>query len=656
MFLKIEASDPWLAAAGQVRARSLSETLQLARSAAAEAGVTRLADVSGLAPFGIPVFQAVRPQARLLSVSQGKGLTPMAAMVSALLEAVEQHCAERATPRGRRSSLRALGPDVVRLWAEADRPPGGIRLDGERERDWIPATNLMSGGTTPLPADLVSLDFTRRGLPDARRSTVGLATGNSYDEACVAAVGELLEHHLQHAIASWSPRERRSAELDLDSIDDPLPRALIDRIRRRGFAIRAWAMGQAAGIAAFRCVITDAEGPGTLLPPAGGTACHPDRSTALLRALLEAVQSRVTLVAGARDDLEDAHYRDGARQMVELVLGALSFGPGPLPWSRVPHQADPDNARQCERLLQAVERQSALPVLVHHHAPPHPGLCVVHAFAPGLADPARHRSGAHRAPAPRLTPRARLRPRHPILFVGPSLPPELIPDDMDVRPPARAGDLAALIGQDPPAVGLIDGCFETAPTVWHKEMLDLIAHGIPVIGGASLGALRAAELHHFGVMGIGAIFEAYRDGIANRDDAVMVSHAPAELSYRPLTIALVDMEAALQAMDLPFDERRALQRIARRLDFRERSWARCLDLYRERTGAAASVDADRLTAAGSLKQHDALQLIGALRAGLPRPAPATRPPLTSFYRIMLERQGQARSSTPAPASMHAHPA
>jgi hypothetical protein len=249
-----------------------------------------------------------------------------------------------------------------------------------------------------------------------------------------------------------------------------------------------------------------------------------------------------------------------------------------------------------------------------------------------------------------------VRPRRPVLFVGPSLPPELIPNDMDLRPPARAGDLAALIGQDIPAVGLIDGCFETAPSVWHKEMLDLVAHGIPVIGGASLGALRAAELHRFGVMGIGAIFEAYRDGIANRDDAVMVSHAPAELGHRPLTVALVDMEAALEAVDLPFEERRTLQRIARRLDFRERSWARCLDLYRERTGKMATVDADRLAAAGSLKQDDALQLVAALRAGLPRPAASARPPLTSFYRVMLERQGQAPSSAPAPARSHARPA
>lgn len=656
MHLKIEASDPWLTAAGQVRARSLSETLVLARSAAAVAGVTRLADVSGLAPFGIPVFQAVRPHARLLSVSQGKGLTPMAAMVSALLEAVEQHCAECAVLQGRRSSLRALGTDAVQFWAESERPPTGLRLDHDRERDWIMSLNLTSGGTMPLPADLVSLDFTRPGPPDARRSTVGLATGNTRDEACVAALGELLEHHLQEAIASWSPRERRSVELDLDSVDDPLPRALIARICGRGFAVRAWAMGQQSGIAAFRCVITDAEGPGTLLPPAGGTACHPDRSVALLRALLEAVQSRVTLVAGARDDLHDDHYRDGSRQTVELILGALSFGPGSLPWTQIPHHADRDNARQCERLLRSVQRESSLPVLVHCHAPPHPGLSVVHAFAPGLADPARGHSRVQPSASAIVARPTRTGTRRPVLFVGPSLPPELIPNDIDVRPPARAGDLAALIEPPPPAVGLIDGCFETAPSVWHKEMLDLIAHGIPVIGGASLGALRAAELHRYGVMGIGAIFEAYRDGIANRDDAVMVSHAPAELGHRPLTVALADMEAALQAVNLPLEERRALQRIARRLDFRERSWARCLDLYQARTGRRASVDADQLAAAGSLKQKDALRLVAALRAGLPRPAASARPPLTSFYRLMLERQGQALPSAPAPACLHAHPA
>ncbi len=655
MFLKAEHSAPWPAIAGQGRARPLSETLQLARAAAAKAGVTRLGDVSGLAPFGIPVFQAIRPRARLLSVSQGKGLTPMAAMVSALLEAVEQDCAERTPSSKRHGRPQELGLDALRLWCEAPRGATAIRLDPERDRNWLPAADLVSGRTALVPWDLVSLDFSRPGLPDARRSTVGLATGNTRDEACVAAIGELLEHDLQAAISSCSSRERRAVELDLDSIDDPLPRSLIAHICRRGFAVRAWSMGQDAGIAAFRCVITDLEGQGRLLPPAGGTACHPNRSIALLRAVLEAVQSRVTLVAGARDDLDERDYRDGSAQTIALIMGALSFGPGPLPWSQIPHVGDNDSARQIELLLQAVAHRSSLPVLLFTHEPPHPGLCVVHAFAPALSDPGRARP-AQAAPRPVEAPIILTRTKRPVLFVGPSLPAHLIGDDIDIRPPARCGDLARLIEERPPAAGLIDGCFEIAPTVWHKEMLDLLAHGIPVVGGASLGALRAAELHMFGVAGAGAIFEAYRDGTANRDDAVMVSHAPEGLGHRPLTTALVDMEAALLAADLSTDERRALQRIARRLDFRERTWNRCLNIYQAQTGRCASFDADQFAALGSLKQRDAIHLVEMLRAGLPRPIACPPPPITAFYRLMLERRMLQRPSVPARSARHALPA
>ena len=61
--------------------------------------------------------------------------------------------------------------------------------------------------------------------------------------------------------------------------------------------------------------------------------------------------------------------------------------------------------------------------------------------------------------------------------------------------------------------------------------MHLLARGTRVIGGASLGALRAVELERFGMAGIGGIFHAYRSGAMVRDDAVMLVHAPAELGY-----------------------------------------------------------------------------------------------------------------------------
>jgi len=51
------------------------------------------------------------------------------------------------------------------------------------------------------------------------------------------------------------------------------------------------------------------------------------------------------------------------------------------------------------------------------------------------------------------------------------------------------------------------GYFEIVPTVWHKEILWAMDRGIHVYGGASIGALRAAELADFGMTGIGQIYE-----------------------------------------------------------------------------------------------------------------------------------------------------
>ncbi len=647
--------DPWLVAEGQLRSRSLAATLAAAQVAARAAGVTRLSDVSGLAPFGIPVFQATRPTARLLSVSQGKGLTPRAAKVSALLEAVELDCAERLPSPEILSPLRDQDPETRALWATERHGPLSVALDPATLRSWLTGTNLTAGGEVRIPWDLLTLDLTRALPTDIRLSSVGLATGNTDDEASVAAVAELLEHDLQAAMRDLSPRGRRACELDFDTVTDPTARKLIAHIRKRGFAVRAWNMGQDAGIAAFGCAVTDLAMTGTALPPAAGSGCHPDRGIALIRAVLEAVQSRITLVAGAREDLTADDYRGGAEAMLDLILGGLSFGPGPLRWSEVPHFPMRDPKGGLETLLAVAARRSPLPIILYRYPRPHPDLAVVRAIGPGLAD-------LKRTPGPSSPERTFAAPRQktsnprPVLFVGPSLDRSLVPDSIDVRPPAVCGDLAALVMDPPPAIGLIDGCFEVAPTVWHKEILDLLARGIPVAGGASLGALRAAELHALGMTGIGDIFDAYAARHVLRDDAVLVSHAPAELGWRPLTVSLVDAEAALRRAPLGEQERRQLQRIVRRADFRVRTWRACLAEYHSRTGTPATIGEAELTALATVKRDDALALVAALEKGLPRPRLVPGPPMTALYRLMLERTIPPRSAAHLRASAPALPA
>lgn len=626
----------WGEAEAQQRARPLSATLALAREAGSRAGVTRLADVTGLTPFGVPVFQAVRPLARSLSVSQGKGLTPMAAQVSALLEATELAAAERLAEPAPTRPLAALGAEARAIWADAPRGPHAIRLDLAHPRGWVEGRDLATGRPVPVPFDLLLLDYTRPAGPDALASSSGLATGNTPGEAAAGAVAELLERDLTAAFWASGRRERRGCEVDADSVDDPALRPLLARIERAGFDVRLWDLGGPAGIAAVRCVIASREGR-PVLPPTAGSGCHPSRRIATARAVLEAAQVHATLVAGARDDLVPAHYADpeGARR--ELLFETLAFARADRRWSTIPDAGTATADEALDLLLAAVARRTALPVVGLEHPGFVAGLTVFRALAPGLADPARRPAGETvRVPLSRPPAAVRYQ-RRPVVFVGPSLQPGDVPAAVEARPPAAAGDLAALLADPPPAVGLIDGVFETGPSVQHKEILHLLALGVRVLGAASLGALRAAELDALGMTGIGRVYAAYRDGRVTRDDAVMLPHAPPELGCRPLGTALVDMEAALEGADLPAADRRMLRRIARRLHHGERSWVRAAVLFEARTGRPAP-DMAALTAHPSVKRADALALVAALAAGSSGTAPPPPlPPITSPYARLLAR-------------------
>ena len=113
-------------------------------------------------------------------------------------------------------------------------------------------------------------------------------------------------------------------------------------------------------------------------------------------------------------------------------------------------------------------------------------------------------------------------------------------------PPAGVGDIARAVRRGPRAIALIDGMFERVLPVWHKEILWAMARGVHVFGAASMGALRAAELHAFGMQGVGRIFEAYRYGELEADDEVAVLHGPADLGFVAVTEALVNVRATLR--------------------------------------------------------------------------------------------------------------
>jgi hypothetical protein len=140
-----------------------------------------------------------------------------------------------------------------------------------------------------------------------------------------------------------------------------------------------------------------------------------------------------------------------------------------------------------------------------------------------------------------------------ILFAGPSLHQDLVflrrhQQDVAWHGPARCGDILRAARSGATAIGLIDGLFDQDASPWHKEILYAISLGIPIAGGASMGALRAAECSAFGMIGIGEVYRRYATGEVTDDADVAQLHAPEELNYLPLTEPWVNVEPTLRRM------------------------------------------------------------------------------------------------------------
>jgi len=228
-----------------------------------------------------------------------------------------------------------------------------------------------------------------------------------------------------------------------------------------------------------------------------------------------------------------------------------------------------------------------------------------------------------------------------VVFLGPSLP---IADARRLLParylgPARCGDVLRARRLAPRAIALVDGVFASSPATWHKEILLALDDGISVYGASSMGALRAAELAPFGMVGVGQIFEAYRDGVYTDDDEVALLHGPAGSNYRELSEAMVNIRATVahavaRGVIGPASAERVID-CAKATFYQERSLGAAIEqAWSANPRAEEPRRFRRFVANGGYvnqKRLDTLQLLARLGgqiAARPRPAPAT--PRTCF--------------------------
>jgi YcaO-like protein with predicted kinase domain len=363
-------------------------------------GITRLGNITGLDRIGIPVVVAVRPNSRSVSVSQGKGLDLTQAMASALMEAIEGFHAEE-VGEGRRASYREIAADGAAVdpltLCTTGRP-----FDGDATISWLEGYDLLQGEPCWAPAEIVHTDYTQPLDGYFLAGSNGLASGNHLTEAISAAICELVE---RDAVAAWSAlgiRARAQRALDAASVDDPDCRALLAIYDEAGIDVRLWNVTTEIGIAAFICDIRDlSEGDSRRLRRFHGAGCHPDRTIALTRALTEAAQTRLTYIAGIRDDLLPAEYEEPpAAGIVDALLDALRQESEPHSFRDVPSFAADDLGRDLGWELERLRASEIDRVVAVDLTRPNFAIPVVRVVVPGLEGDIRH---------PHYTPGARAR-------------------------------------------------------------------------------------------------------------------------------------------------------------------------------------------------------------------------------------------------------
>jgi ribosomal protein S12 methylthiotransferase accessory factor len=281
------------------RVKSPEETLECIRDLVPLAGITRVADITGLDRVGIPVFSCIRPEAAhgAISVYNGKGATEVAARVSGIMEGIERYSAEMQTQD-------KILYDAYASLAEsrAVLNPAELILPKDTDIDalypWFEVDDLSTGISVLVPAHAVFHPVAFEYMPLFRTSTNGIASGNTYEEAVFHGLCEIIERD------AWSLAEASgTGGLLITEITDSVIQEMLDKFSAAGIDIYLRDISSDIRLPTIVAIADDitTKDP-TLITIGMGTHTSPEIAT--IRALTEVAQSRATQIHGAREDTD----------------------------------------------------------------------------------------------------------------------------------------------------------------------------------------------------------------------------------------------------------------------------------------------------------------------------------------------------------------
>lgn len=274
-----------------IRDRQFQQTLEKIKPYLGLAGITRIANITYLDDFRLPVYMTIRPMSKSISTSQGKGGSSQAAMCSAYMEAIEIYFAEEVKPFLRGKSVASLRSEKV-FFLDPN-CIGDVVYPDSYEHNWVLGENV-EGVPIYLPFQYVSMDTTSGDVLFSSTSTTGLASGNNIHEASLHGVLESIE---RASLDGQSFYVNNLSELEFPLLQE----VMIKNNLELYYYLNKY------DIPVFKCKLRS-KNPLVNQASFVGYGCHLDKEIALFRALTEALQSRATVIAGSRDDLRDSYY------------------------------------------------------------------------------------------------------------------------------------------------------------------------------------------------------------------------------------------------------------------------------------------------------------------------------------------------------------
>jgi ribosomal protein S12 methylthiotransferase accessory factor len=373
------------------RSVSIAQTLANVPALRRRYGITRVGDLSALDRARIPVTCAVVPTSEIITIFNGKGTTPEAALVGAVMEAVERCVVAAPTVETHRRSVRAV-------CAFVDLNSLGLlpgKLDTIVDCTW--GTDLCDGSQIALPMQLVTCPWRGERLFPITTSN-GLASGNTPLEALYHALLEMIERHVWSLASVRSELVPRFYRAEIDRADaarlmipsgDETVDDLAERIARAGLELQVMILIEGTLPTVALATIVE---PGSQPPMAHqGLGCSLSPRHAVARAITEAMQSRVVDIAGARDDLlrlSDPPRSTGehGRRVAALPVDRWFFGlPAPgMELNSISDRASDDLAADVRLLIQLLRDEGLGPIVAVDISDSDSPACVVRVVAPAL--------------------------------------------------------------------------------------------------------------------------------------------------------------------------------------------------------------------------------------------------------------------------------